>query len=104
MKYYIFKTYTKKNIQVEEHKEILEYDKKYISYNNYLQEYYGVTVEENEDYIPYKANDEVIMILKEGYFESTDLENVFEILSNELYKPIEEGDSYEKNYHSEWLS
>jgi hypothetical protein len=102
MKYYIFKTFKKSNTEVREFKQILGHENEYISYNKYLQENYGTDIEENEDYIPFKNKDVTLMILKEGYFETTDLEDVFEILLNELYK--KEGVKCEENYCSQRLS
>lgn len=85
MQYYKFK------VEVKDEDEIRTYGKiacdsiEFINYNTYLERYYFTDIEDNEDYIPYKNNDEVIMILTEGYFDKNDLENVFEILFDSLY-------------------
>jgi len=102
MKYFIFKTFKKDEIVIREFKEILAQNKEYIDYDIFLQAKYNITVEENEDYIPSKENGTVIMILDENHFEIMDLEDVFEVLLNELYK--KEGDNYEENHHSKWIS
>lgn len=80
MEYYIFKVEVKGKDEIRTYGKIACDSIEFINYNTYLERYYFTDIEGNEDYIPYKNNDEVIIILNEDQFEKNDLENVFEIL------------------------
>lgn len=85
MEYYKFKVEVKGKDEIRTYGKIVSNSMEFINYNTYLELNYFISIEGNEDYIPYKNNDEVIIILNEEQFEKNDLENVFEILFDSLY-------------------
>lgn len=61
-------------------------NKYYAAYNIYLDQYYGTSIEENEDFIPMDSGEEIIMILnlpEDG--DEVEDEDVFEVMQDMLY-------------------
>jgi len=82
MRYFKFKV-------KDENKEVVEIkdtDEEYIKYDNFLYHQYCTSIKENEDYIPYKIDNEVIMILAENLFDMGNLVDVYEIMFDKLNK------------------
>ena len=101
-KYYLFKV----SLDVDESKKIFrpveDNETEYINYNKYLNNCYGESIIDNEDYITLKNKQSAYMILREDCFEKTDLENVFEVLYDNLY--MNRGEEFEENNNCEWSS
>ena len=84
-KYYLFKLIINKDIMEKKYEQIKSDNIEYITYNKFLNKYYGINIEDNEDYIAYTNNQTATMILNEDCFDKNDLENVFEILYDSIY-------------------
>lgn len=100
MDYYLFNVSEKNDVLDKRFSRVKKDNIDYIAYNKFLEKVYGDTIEENEDYIPYSMGQKVIMILNEEQFNVTELENVFEVLTDTLYG----GRGNEENSDSEWVS
>lgn len=101
-KYYLFKLNINGDMTEKEYRQISNIDLEYIMYEKFLINHYANDIEENEDYIVYVNEQTAIMILSEELFEENDLENVFEILYDSLYK--NRGGEYEENINYKWVS
>ncbi len=98
MEFYCFKVKDVKYEVEKRFKKVSADDDEYISYNHYLESNYGTNISDNEDYIAQLVGDSALIVLKDGYFDLMDLDEVFEILNDKL------GERYEESYNCEWVS
>jgi hypothetical protein len=103
MDYYSFKISKQGKEVVQSFKKIKNDNIEFILYDTYLKEFHGVGVEYNEDYLPFCNNrtKEVLMILAEDLFDITDLEEVFDCMTNYFE---EEGEFIEASNNSKCVS
>ena len=81
MKDYLFiLSESKKEVQ-----EIQQTNPIYIIYDNYLQKYYGETVEDNEDFIPMDLGDKIIIVYAVDKIDEDFTENIFDTMQDMLY-------------------
>ncbi len=57
----------------------------YKLYNNYLQKYYGETIEENEDFIPMQLGDKIIIVYSIEDIDEEFTENIYDVMQDMLY-------------------
>jgi hypothetical protein len=83
--FYVFKMYINKNKEIEKSFNVIdEKNEEFIKYDKFLKRQHLVSIEENNEYLPLKTKDKVIMILSKKNFEMTDTEDIFEILNDYL--------------------
>lgn len=88
MEYYIFKVSTTNNIEIKTYNIVKGDDEKYIKYNNFLKNLYFTDIDTNDDFIPMINNNEIIMILRKEQFSVIDLEDIFEILTDNIRRVV----------------
>jgi len=75
----------------EERKEIITVTPDhtyYTVYNKYLQMDYCTTIEENEDFIPFVNENEIIMVLIGNEEEIIDVEEAFDCMMDYFYQIV----------------
>lgn len=83
MEYYFFTASEENGETIKLVEKIDSNSKEYIIYNDFLNNNFGTSIIENEEYIPQLIDDKVIMVLAENLFE--DLNDVFEVMFDCLY-------------------
>lgn len=98
MEYYNFKVGYENGKVVKIFKKIEYEDLEYIKYNKFLKEAHFTNIEENCEYLPLVSGNSVSIVLSENNFESSDLEDIFDVLMDFM------GECNEESHNFKWIS